>query len=85
MLTMQNRVTLNNLTNIRSLRAGTLTARAWETLRAAVHGVALARAVAPTFGVTNEPGGSPVGDAGPDLTAWVGHDLPRMRPGVERC
>jgi hypothetical protein len=74
-LTLQNRVNLNNLTTIRSLRAGTLTARAWETLRAAVAGVALARAV------------SPVRDAAatPDLTAWVDHGLPRMRRGVERC
>jgi len=68
-LPLQNRVTINNLTTIRSLRAGTLTARAWETLRAAVAGVALARAV------------SPVRDAAvtPDL------GLPRMRRGAERC
>lgn len=87
MLPLQNRVNLNNLTTIRSLRAGTLTARAWETLRAAVQGVALARAVAPFFSVANEPGGSPVPDAAatPDLTVWIDHDLPRMRRGVERC
>lgn len=46
MLTLQNHV--NNLTAIRSLKAGTLTARAWETVRAAVLGMAIARAVAPT-------------------------------------
>ena len=67
-LTLQNRVSLNNLT-IRSLRAGTLTARAWETLRAAVQGVALVRDAA----------------ARPDLAAWVDQDLPRMRRGDERC
>ncbi len=75
MLTLQNRVNLNNLTTIRSLRAGTLTARAWETLRAAVQSVALARAV------------TPVRDAAviPDPPAWVDHALPRMRRGAERC
>ncbi len=74
-LPLQNRVTLNNLTNIRSLRAGTLTARAWETMRAAVAGVALVRAV------------SPVRDAAatPNLAASVDHDLPLMRRGIERC
>ena len=71
MLTLQNRVSLNNLTAIRSLGAGTLTARAWETLRAAVHGAALARAVAPA--------------AKPDLAVPADYGLPRMRPGAERC
>jgi hypothetical protein len=66
-LTLQNHV--NNLTAIRSLQAGTLTARAWETVRAAVLGMAIARAVAPTS----------------NLAAPVGHDLPRMPRGVERC
>jgi hypothetical protein len=72
---MQNRVTLNNLTNIRSLGAGTLTARAWESLRAAVAGVALTRTM------------SPVPDAAttPHLTASVDQGLPRMRRGAERC
>ena len=68
MLTLQNRVSLNNLT-IRSLRAGTLTARAWETLRAAGQGAALVRDAA----------------ARPELVAWVDQDLPRMRRGDERC
>jgi hypothetical protein len=74
-LTLQNRVNLNNLTAIRSMGAGTLTARAWETLRAAVAGVALARAAAP------------VGDAAatPNLAATVDQALPLMRRGVERC
>ncbi|MGB7870308.1 MAG: hypothetical protein WBM01_18865 [Mycobacterium sp.] len=75
MLPLQNRVTLNNLTTFRSLGAGTLTARAWETLRAAAAGVALVRAV------------SPVRDAAatPNLAASADHDLPLMRRGVERC
>jgi hypothetical protein len=68
-LTLQNRFSLNNLTTMRSLRAGTLTARAWETLRAAVQGVALVRDAS----------------ARPDLAAWVDQDLPRMRRGDERC
>ena len=39
MLTLPNHVSLGNLTNIRSLNAGVLTARAWDTLRAVVQGV----------------------------------------------
>jgi hypothetical protein len=35
-LALQNHVNLSNLTTIRSLKAGALTARAWETLRSAV-------------------------------------------------
>ena len=35
-LALQNHVNLSNLTTIRSLKAGGLTARAWETLRCAV-------------------------------------------------
>lgn len=79
MLTKQNRVSLNNLTTIRSLRAGTLTARALGTLRAAVVGVTLNRAVAPIFSAGQAPGRSP------DLAKFVGNDLPLMRRGVERC
>jgi hypothetical protein len=78
-LTLQNRVSLNNLTTIRSMRAGTLTARALATLRAAVAGVTLNRAVAPMFSIGQAPGGSP------DLTVFVNHGLPLMRPGAERC
>ncbi|WP_324439376.1 hypothetical protein [Mycobacterium sp.] len=74
-LPLQNRVTLNNLTTIRSHGAGTLTTRAWETLRAAVAGVALARTVAP----------GPDAAATPRLAAPVTQDLPRMRRGAERC
>ncbi len=76
-LTLQNHVNLSNLTTIRSLNAGALTARAWETLRAAVQGAPLARAVRPVWA-----GGNP---ATPDLAGWVDQDLPRMRRGAERC
>jgi hypothetical protein len=76
-LTLQNHVNLSNLTTIRSLGAGTLTARAWETLRAAVHGAALARAMWP---------GREVGNAAtPELAPTVDHSLPLMRRGAERC
>jgi hypothetical protein len=70
-LTLQNRVNLNNLTAIRPNWTNTLTARAWETLRAAVSGVALARAMAPA--------------ATPELAAPVDKGLPLMRRGAERC
>jgi hypothetical protein len=76
-LTLQNHVSLNNLGPIRSLRAGTLTARAWETLRAAVQGVALTRAVAP-IREANSP-------APQHLAAGADQGLPRMRRGAERC
>lgn len=76
-LTLQNHVNLSNLTNIRSLNAGSLTTRAWETLRAAVQGTALTRAMRPI-----REGGNP--DAR-NLAAWVDQDLPRMRRGAERC
>jgi hypothetical protein len=77
-LTPQNHVSLSNLATIRSLNAGALKARAWETLRAAVQGVALTRAVGP---IRNERGNAPM----PDLPAWATQDLPRMRRGAERC
>jgi hypothetical protein len=77
-LTPQNHVSLSNLPTIRSLNAGALKARAWETLRAAVQGVALPRPVGPT---RNERGNA----ATQDLSAWVAQDLPRMRRGAERC
>jgi hypothetical protein len=76
-LTLQNHVNLSNLTTIRSLGAGSLTARAWETLRAAVVGAALTRAVRPARVSGNADAPNPV--------AWVDQDLPRMRPGAERC
>ena len=74
-LTLPNQVSLSNLTTIRSLNAGALTARAWETLRAAVQGVALPRTAGP---IRNEAGNAV-------LSAWPDQDLPRMRRGAERC
>ena len=79
MLTLQNRVNLNNLTTSRSLRAGTLTARALGTLRAAVAGVTLNRAVAPIFSAGQAPGASP------DVRKFVANELPLMSRGAERC
>jgi hypothetical protein len=78
-LTLQNRVSLNNLTTIRPLRAGTLTARALGTLRAAVAGVTLNRAVAPIFSAGQAPGASP------DVRKFVANELPLMSRGAERC
>ncbi len=77
MLTLQNRVSISNLSSIRTLGAGILTARAWETLRAAVAGMALARSVSatPEGGIAAAPG----------MASRVDHDLPLMRRGVERC
>jgi hypothetical protein len=43
-LTTLNYVKLGNLANIRSIDAGFLTTRAWDTLRAVVQGVAPAKA-----------------------------------------
>ena len=93
MLTPQNHVSLSNLTTIRSFGAGSLKSRAWETLRAAVQGVPLTRAVAPIWSVARIPGGSPIrggayeggNAAAQNLAALVDQDLPRMRRGVERC
>jgi hypothetical protein len=76
-LTLQNHVNLSNLTTMRSLNASALTARAWETLRAAVQGAALTRAVRPI-----RAGGS---SATRDLAASADQDLPLMRRGEERC
>ena len=52
MLTTLNHVNLGNLTNIRSIDAGFLKARAWGTLRAVVQGVAPTKAVATVPTVT---------------------------------
>jgi hypothetical protein len=76
-LTLQNHVNLSNLPTIRSLGAGSLTARAWEVLRAAVQSGALPWAVRPVW-----QGGIP--DAG-NPAAAVDQGLPRMRRGAERC
>jgi hypothetical protein len=79
-LTLQNHVSLSNLTTIRSLAAGSLKARAWDTVRAVV---------APIRTVAAIPGGWPGRDNGQAVAttpaAWIGQDLPRMRRGSERC
>ncbi|MGA8545517.1 MAG: hypothetical protein WB785_09715 [Mycobacterium sp.] len=77
MLALQNHVNLSNLTTIRSLNAGVLTARAWETLRAAVAGANLSWAMRPV-----REDGNP---ATRNVAASVDQDLPRMRRGAERC
>lgn len=69
-LTMQNPVNLGNLTNIRSLDAARLTARAWGILLAVVGGVASTETPAP---------------AAADPQVWGDHRLPRMLAGAERC
>jgi len=69
-LTTQNPVNLGNLTNIRSLDAARLTARAWGILLAAVHGVASTGTPAP---------------AAADPQVWGDHGLPLMLAGAERC
>jgi hypothetical protein len=51
-LTTLSHVKLGNLTNIRSIDAGFLTTRAWDTLRAVVQGVAPAKAAAAVPTVT---------------------------------
>jgi hypothetical protein len=70
-LALQNHVNLSNLSTIRSLNAGSLTVRAWETLRAAVQGGAITRAASPVSNLA-------------DIRSRA-HNLPRMRPGAERC
>jgi hypothetical protein len=70
MLTTQNSVNLGSLTNIRSLDAARLTARAWGILLAVVHGVASTGTPAPTAA---------------DPQVWRDHGLPRMLAGAERC
>ena len=52
MLTTLNYGKLGNLANIRSIDAGFLTTRAWDTLRAVVQGVAPAKAAATVPTVT---------------------------------
>ena len=52
MLTTLNNVKLGNLANIRSIDAGFLTTRAWDTLRAVVQGVAATKAAATVPTVT---------------------------------
>jgi len=80
-LTTLNHVKLGNLANIRSIDAGFLTTRAWDTLRAVVQGVAPAKAAAtvPTVTLPDQD------TATADLQAWVAPGLTHMLRGVERC
>jgi hypothetical protein len=80
-LTTQNPVNLGNLTYLRSLDAGRLTVRAWETLRAVVQGMAPARPTGPVPTIALQGGTA----AAVDPQAWVDHGLPRMLRGAERC
>jgi hypothetical protein len=80
-LTTQNPINLGNLTNFGSLDAGRLTARAWDTFRAIVQGMAPTRASAPVPTVALQGGNT----ATMDPQAWVDRDLPRMLRGAERC
>ena len=79
MLTTLNHVKFGNRANIRSIDAGFLTTRAWDTLRAVVQGVAPTKA-ATTVPTVTLPGQDP---ATAGLQAWVAPGL--MLRGVERC
>ena len=76
MLTTLNHINLGNLTNIRSLDAGFLKARAWGTLRAVVQGVTPTKTLAPVAAVA---------PARVDAQALVAPEFPRMLRGAERC
>jgi hypothetical protein len=80
-LTTLSHVKLANLTNIRSIDAGFLTTRAWDTLRAVVQGVAPTRAAAAVPTVTL-PGQR---RATAELQAWAAPGLTPMLRGAERC
>ena len=77
MLTTLSHVKLGNLTNIRSIDAGFLTTRAWDTLRAVVQGVAPTKAAA-TVPTASRP-------ARAATQAWVAPGLAPMLRGAERC
>jgi hypothetical protein len=79
-LTTLSHVKLGNLTNIRSIDAGFLTTRAWDTLRAVVQGVAPTKAATTVPNVTLP--GQDTGTA--ELQAWVAPGTPMLR-GAERC
>ena len=81
MLTTLSHVKLGNLTNIRSIDAGFLTTRAWDTLRAVVQGVAPTKA--PTIVSTVTLPGQDTATAG--LQGWVAPGLTPMLRGAERC
>ena len=82
--TLQNPVSLSNLTTIRYLNAGALKTRAWNKLRAAVQGVTSTRPVAAIPPVASIPGGAPMRDDAYQ-GGLAGQDLPQMRRGIERC
>jgi hypothetical protein len=79
-LTTLSYVKLGNLTNIRSIDAGFLTTRAWDTLRAVVQGVAPTKAAAAV--PVTLPGQH---TAAADLQGWVAPGLTPMLRGAERC
>jgi hypothetical protein len=79
-LTTLSHVKLGNLTNIRSIDAGFLTTRAWDTLRAVVQGVAPTKAA--TMPTVTLPGQD---TATANLQAWVAPGLTPMLRGAERC
>ena len=60
MLTTLSHVKLGNLTNIRAIDAGFLTTRAWDTLRAVVHGVAPTKAATADLQALVAPGLAPM-------------------------
>lgn len=74
-LALENRI--SNLGSIRSIGAGTLTARAWATLCAAVADMAVLRATAADPKKTSATASS--------LAEFDRHDRPVMRRGAERC
>jgi hypothetical protein len=80
-LTTLSHVKLGNLTNIRSIDAGFLTTRAWDTLRAVVQGVAPTKAAATMPTVTLRGKNT----ATADLQAWVAPGIAPMLRGAERC
>jgi hypothetical protein len=80
-LTTLNHVNLGNLTNIRSIDAGLLKARAWGTLRAIVQGVTPTKALASVATVALQEGDT----ATADPQAWVAPEFSRMLRGAERC
>jgi hypothetical protein len=80
-LTSLSHVKLGNLTNIRSIDAGFLTTRAWDTLRAVVQGVAPTKAAA-TVPTVILPGQR---TATVDLQAGAAPGLAPMLRGAERC
>jgi hypothetical protein len=80
-LTTLNHVNLGSLTNIRSIDAGLLKARAWGTLRAVVAGVTPTKTLGPVATVALHDADTATADS----QAWVAREFPRMLRGAERC